>query len=381
MASLVESDWPNAARQLKELADAESTLRPTLSEYPDRTNVAKIPLLALDCSTEHEPAAGRPFGIWSLNHGFVDRFASDYLAIAAGLGKSLPDRPEGIDPLTFLLHRLSVWLWRQQQPGTGFTGFKFLYLLERPLPNGRSIQIRHIASLVRATELHTRYQGTFGRELNEDPAYPWLKILPGSPDYPRMIDRPDGPRGRVETREEHARLFTAGWIGRNRVTVHVPTTPGGEPGGLCKEIGIAQTPEVPRETKPNPETPAAVVSKPPANTDGVKGLKSIPLESEADGPSGGPVPTPTASNIDKTRGIDPTAEDEDWVVADRAVERHLEVSVRIAARWLRCTDRHIRRLARNRALTASNTRPKRITTKSLREYKWPQDKPNAPEDN
>jgi hypothetical protein len=232
MAPLVETDWPNAARQLRELADAEFTARPTLSEYPDRTSVAKIPLLALDCSAEHESGAGRPCGIWSLNHGAIDEFASEYVAIATGLGMGLPGRPEGVDPLTFLLHRVSLWLWRQQQPGTGFTGFKYLYLLEKPLPDGRSIQIRQIVSLVRATELYARYKGTrFGRELNEDPALPWPQILPGCAHYPKMIDRPDGPRGRVETREEHAGLFTAGWIGRNLVSVDPATILGGEPGG------------------------------------------------------------------------------------------------------------------------------------------------------
>jgi hypothetical protein len=34
-----------------------------------------------------------------------------------------------------------------------------------------------------------------------------------------MIDRPDGLRTRVETREEHAGLFNTGWIGRNLVSI------------------------------------------------------------------------------------------------------------------------------------------------------------------
>ena len=98
---------------------------------------------------------------------------------------------------TKALHRVSLWLLRQQQPGTGFTGFKYLNLLEKPLPDGLSIRIRQIVSLIRATELYARRKSTrFGRELNnEDPAPPWMQILPGSPHYPKMIDRPDGRRG------------------------------------------------------------------------------------------------------------------------------------------------------------------------------------------
>jgi hypothetical protein len=156
----------------------------------------------------------------------------------------LPGRPEGVDPLTFLLHRVSLWLLRQQQPGTGSTGFKYLNLLERPLPDDRSIRIRQIVSLIKATELYARRKCTrFGRELNEDPAPPWLQILPGSPQYPKMIDRPDGLRGRVETREEHAELFTAGWIGRNLVSI-----PQSEPEPTKEKQPAGSRPEPPAGT-------------------------------------------------------------------------------------------------------------------------------------
>ena len=105
--------------------------------------------------------------------------------------------------------------------------------------------------------------------------------------------------------------------------------------------------------------------------------KQGPVNATAAAESVLPHRVPTRS-IPKRRLIEPTPEQ--MTTANKAVAENAEVAVRVAAQWLRCTISHVHRLAREGHLTASKTRPRRITTDSLRAYKWPQGKPNTPDD-
>jgi hypothetical protein len=62
--------------------------------------------------------------------------------------------------------------------------------------------------------------------------------------------------------------------------------------------------------------------------------------------------------------------DDQVAAAESAVRAHAEVDIRRAAVYLGCSMQHIRKLARLQRLTGSKTRPMRITSASLREYKW-----------
>jgi len=77
------------------------------------------------------------------------------------------------------------------------------------------------------------------------------------------------------------------------------------------------------------------------------------------------------------RGTQPTPEQ--TAMAEKSVAEQSEVTTQIAAWWLPCSLQHMRRLARRGTVTSSKTRPKRITTKSLRAYKWRHPKAANPE--
>jgi hypothetical protein len=98
--SRMDVDFSDAAVQLKTLGAAEARQRQSLPEYLERTSLEKIPLLAIDVE-HHELEQRQGSGIWSLNHGPLDQFASEFLELGVSLGKGLPGRPRGIDPLTF----------------------------------------------------------------------------------------------------------------------------------------------------------------------------------------------------------------------------------------------------------------------------------------
>jgi len=65
---------------------------------------------------------------------------------------------------------------------------------------------------------------------------------------------------------------------------------------------------------------------------------------------------------------DPT--DEQVAVVERKVQQQADVTIKDAAAYLRCTVQHVRRLAHQGTLIASKTVPKRITSESLKAYKW-----------
>jgi hypothetical protein len=56
--------------------------------------------------------------------------------------------------------------------------------------------------------------------------------------------------------------------------------------------------------------------------------------------------------------------------AERAVQDQSDVTILHAAWYLCCSEAHIRRLGRQKKLTISNTRPRRVTSESLKNYKW-----------
>jgi hypothetical protein len=226
-------DFPDAAAKLKVLAKAEAEQRPSLSEYPERTGPTKIPLLAIDVE-QHDLEGRQVTGIWCLNHGPLDEFSSEFMELAANLGKGLAGRPRAIDPLTFLLHNLSLYLWHREDRQRA--DFVHLKLLTKPLANGVSIQVQQIVSLIKATELYARQltiSATTGRrpfEVQDSPTPPWLRVeeannRPGFQAYPKWVGKPDGRRGIVSTVEEHARLFTEDWLTRGIVTT-LPNTDG-----------------------------------------------------------------------------------------------------------------------------------------------------------
>ncbi len=76
------------------------------------------------------------------------------------------------------------------------------------------------------------------------------------------------------------------------------------------------------------------------------------------------------------RGTQPTPEQ--TAMAEKSVTERSEVTTQIAAWWLPCSIQHMRRLARSGAVTSSKTRPMRITTGSLRAYKWSHSKAANP---
>ncbi len=61
---------------------------------------------------------------------------------------------------------------------------------------------------------------------------------------------------------------------------------------------------------------------------------------------------------------------EQMAIVEKWVAEQQDVDTRTGACWLRCTSQHILRLVRENKLVASSTRPKRITTQSLRAHKW-----------
>jgi hypothetical protein len=219
-------DFPDAAAKLQVLARAEAEQRPSLSEYPERTDPAKIPLLAIDVE-QHELEGRQATGIWCLNYGPLDEFSSEFMELATNLGKGLAGRPLAIDPLTFLLHSLSLFLWHAEDRQKA--DCRYFNLLTKPLPNGRSIQIRQIVSLIKAAELYTRQlaiSATTGRPrigLQESSAPRWqlveeVNYTPGVQEYPKWVYQPDGRHRIVATREEHAGLFTEEWLNNGIVT-------------------------------------------------------------------------------------------------------------------------------------------------------------------
>lgn len=74
------------------------------------------------------------------------------------------------------------------------------------------------------------------------------------------------------------------------------------------------------------------------------------------------------SSANRSEKTDPT--DEQVAAVERKVQQQADLSIREAAAYLRCTVQHVRRLARQGTLIASNTVPKRITSQSLKSYKW-----------
>jgi hypothetical protein len=68
------------------------------------------------------------------------------------------------------------------------------------------------------------------------------------------------------------------------------------------------------------------------------------------------------------RATQPTPEQ--VAAAEKLVEERPDVPTQVAANWLPCSVQHMRRLARNGKVAASNTSPMRITTDSLRDYNW-----------
>jgi hypothetical protein len=222
-------DFQNAAAKLKALAEAEAMQRHSLSEYSERTDTTKIPLLAIDVE-QHELEGRELSGIWCLNHGPLDQFSSEFMELAGNLGIGLPGKPRSIDPLTFLLHNLSLFLWRTEDRQKA--GFRYLNLLTKPLPNGRSIKIRQIVSLIKATELYVRQTAILATtsprpfKPQESTAPPWhlvedINLGLGDQDYPKWVYQPDGRHRIVSTRDEHAGLFTTDWITRGIVTMPV----------------------------------------------------------------------------------------------------------------------------------------------------------------
>jgi hypothetical protein len=255
-----EVDFSDAAVQLKTLGDAEARQRQSLPEYRERTSLEKIPLLAIDLEP-HELGQRQGSGVWSLNHGPLDQFASEFLELGVSLGKGLPGRPRGIDPLTFLLHNVSLFLWITQDRENA--GFKYLYLLNKPLANNQSIKIRQIVSLIKAVELYARYvalsltTGRQGYEPQDRPAPPWqvvdeAKFQPGLQEYPKWVHQPDGRHRIVSAREEEAALFTADWITKGIVTGPVDTNDVKKEGAAAK-FGVEPT-TVDSRTSPGERT-------------------------------------------------------------------------------------------------------------------------------
>jgi hypothetical protein len=70
----------------------------------------------------------------------------------------------------------------------------------------------------------------------------------------------------------------------------------------------------------------------------------------------------------RRKKTDPT--DEQVAAAERMVNGKPDVSIKDTTAYLRCSVQHVRRLVRQGKLIASNTVPKRITSESLKAYKW-----------
>jgi hypothetical protein len=64
--------------------------------------------------------------------------------------------------------------------------------------------------------------------------------------------------------------------------------------------------------------------------------------------------------------------------ADALITQKPDVDTQTAAWFLRCTTQHVLRLVRKRELVATRTKPKRITSDSLRAYKWGKDPNDRP---
>ena len=62
--------------------------------------------------------------------------------------------------------------------------------------------------------------------------------------------------------------------------------------------------------------------------------------------------------------------DDQVAAAENAVRVNAKLDIRRAALYLGCSIQHIRKMVRLHRLTGSKTRPMRITSASLREYKW-----------
>ena len=251
--------FSKASAKLKALAEAEAGQRPSLLTYPDRTSLSKIPLLTID--VEHYECERQLTGIWCLNQGPFDQFSSEFMELATSLGKGMQEGPRVMDPLTFLLHNLSLYLWQTEDPHR--THFPHLRLLMKPLPNGGLIQVRQIVSLIKATELYARRLATLsigGRPLFEaekSPAPPWQLVgeanyRSGVQYYPKYVEKPDGCGGIVSTREEHARLFTEDWLTKGIVTTLA--NKGGDPKVREDELAPPRpTALVISKNKPGPE--------------------------------------------------------------------------------------------------------------------------------
>ena len=80
---------------------------------------------------------------------------------------------------------------------------------------------------------------------------------------------------------------------------------------------------------------------------------------------------PVLPNEGKKRGK-PGPTPEQVRAAEVLVDQETDVDVQHAAWYLRCSKKHVLRLISQNALIASNTRPKRITSDSLKTYKWRQ---------
>jgi len=214
-------NWSATAQRLKILAEAEAVKRPHRDRYPNEIELDNIPLLVLDCEP-HDQAGSREIGVWRFSRNALDQFFSEYIEIVAELGKALPGRHPDSEPINFLLHNLSLFLWSATN-GHGSSP-KFLNLIKKPIAGGQWIQVRQIMSVIKATELFIRQLSVTGPvpPLTQG-VPPWLCVDPIAPpgfqDYPKWATEPNGRHRIIATREEHAKLFDAPWMLVNAMQV------------------------------------------------------------------------------------------------------------------------------------------------------------------
>ena len=96
------------------------------------------------------------------------------------------------------------------------------------------------------------------------------------------------------------------------------------------------------------------------------GESQLTLDTPPEGPVGESHATPPRKNTNPT--------DDQVIAAEAMVTSKPDIDTRHAAWYLRCSQQHVLRLVRAGKLKATKTSPKRITTSSLRGYKWPSEK-------
>jgi hypothetical protein len=109
--------------------------------------------------------------------------------------------------------------------------------------------------------------------------------------------------------------------------------------------------------------------RPTAIPDGNAGIDHSQVRAMEENPVKSAEPVSATQNT-LARGQPTRPTPDQTAIAEKLVAEQQDVDTRTAACWLRCTSQHILRLVRESKLIASSTRPKRITTESLRAHKW-----------